>query len=85
MSMSRTLLQQAAPEAYRSRVLAIFSLANLGGMPIGGLLLGYSSLVFGGQASLWAVALAMTLVVVVFQSTRTLGLWSQEPINESTL
>jgi len=85
MSMSRTLLQQAAPEAYRSRVLAIFSLANLGGMPIGGLLLGYSSLVFGGQASLWAVALAMTLVVVIFQSTRTLGLWSQEPINESTL
>ena len=40
MSMSRTLIQQAAPEAYRSRVLAIFSLANMGGMPMGAVLLG---------------------------------------------
>ena len=72
MSMSRTLLQQAAPEAFRSRVLAIFSLANLGGMPVGGLILGFSSVSLGAQKSLWVVALTMFIVVLIFQISRSL-------------
>ena len=41
MSMSRTIMQESAPEAARARVLSLFSLGNLGAMPMGALLLGF--------------------------------------------
>ena len=47
MSMSRTIMQENAPENMRSRVLAVFSLANSGGLPLGALTLGYFTEYFG--------------------------------------
>ena len=76
MSMSRTLIQQAAPEAYRSRVLAIFSLANMGGMPLGAVLLGALSVSMGGEFALWVAAASMAGVLLMFRMIRALGYWA---------
>ena len=67
MSMARTLIQEAAPEAFRSRILAIFSLANMGGMPLGGLILGSLSVVIGGEISLWVVSISMFVILALFR------------------
>ena len=78
MSMSRTLIQQAAPEAYRSRVLAIFSLANMGGMPMGAVLLGALSVSMGGEFALWVAAACMAGVLLMFRLIRVLGYWAPD-------
>ena len=40
MSLSRTVVQQSASDAFRARILASYSLAFLGSAPIGALLVG---------------------------------------------
>ncbi|MGB1537953.1 MAG: hypothetical protein ACPHAN_09565, partial [Pseudomonadales bacterium] len=77
MSMARTLIQEAAPEHLRSRVLAIFSLANMGGMPMGGLILGSLSVVIGGEVSLWIVSISMFSVLAFYR-------WQQSRVRKRT-
>ncbi|MGB1905033.1 MAG: MFS transporter [Pseudomonadales bacterium] len=77
MSMARTLIQEAAPEHLRSRVLAIFSLANMGGMPMGGLILGSLSVVIGGEVSLWIVSISMFSVLAFYR-------WQQSQVRKRT-
>ena len=38
--MSRSIVQENAPETHRARIMSIFSLAMMGGSPIGSLLMG---------------------------------------------
>ena len=38
--MSRSIVQESAPETHRARIMSIFSLAMMGGSPIGSLLMG---------------------------------------------
>ncbi len=52
MSMGRTIMQEAAPEHARARVMSVFSLATLGGMPFGALAMGYCAAAFGPLNSL---------------------------------
>ena len=47
MSMGRTIMQEAAPEDMRARIMAVFALANTGGMPLGALALGFCAEYFG--------------------------------------
>ena len=56
----------------KNKIGSIFSLANLGGMTVGGLILGFSSVSLGAQKSLWVVALTMFIVVLIFQISRSL-------------
>jgi len=65
MSMGRTLMQEWAPEDYRSRVMSVFSLANMGGMPIGALLMGYCAVWLGPLNSL-LVAVAGVWMAALF-------------------
>jgi MFS family permease len=41
ITMGRTLVQEMAPPAYRSRVMALYILAFMGGAPLGSLAMGY--------------------------------------------
>lgn len=78
MAMSRTILQEAAPASHRARILSIFSLANLGGMPLGALLMGYSAEYWGIQgAVLVAMAgiLGAVFCVGLFTELRRVGPW----------
>ncbi len=79
MAMSRTILQEAAPASHRARILSIFSLANMGGMPLGALMMGYSAEYWGVEG---AVLLAMTGILVsvlcvgLFTQLRKVGPWA---------
>jgi MFS family permease len=79
MTMNRTILQEAAPSSHRARILSIFSLANLGGLPLGALLMGYSAEFWGNQGAV-AMAAGGILVSVIVVGTYTdfwrLGPWS---------
>ena len=69
MSVSRTVVQQAAPPAYRARILAIFSLAFLGAAPMGSLLIGQLGQHFGvlQAAALSGMGMAILLAVLAFR------------------
>jgi MFS family permease len=41
MTMSRTIMQTEAPEAYRARVMALYQLSVMGAAPAGALLMGF--------------------------------------------
>jgi MFS-type transporter involved in bile tolerance (Atg22 family) len=78
MAMSRTILQEAAPASHRARILSIFSLANMGGMPLGALIMGFAAEYWGVEG---AVLVAMTGILVsvlgvgLFTQLRRIGPW----------
>jgi len=70
MSMGRSIMQIHAPEMYRARVMAFFSIANLGGMPIGAMIMGYSISQIGALNSIYVSVggVAIAAIVVNFTS-----------------
>lgn len=77
MTMSRTIVQEAAPPEYLARIMSVFSLGLMGGMPLGSLMMGYLIGAWGPlDAALVPVGgVALTVLVVAFGS----GLWRQTP------
>ncbi len=70
MSMGRTIMQELAPETHRARVMSVFSLANVGSLPFGAALMGFSADIIGILPSfLLAVAGAWCAVLYIFLST----------------
>jgi len=63
MTLSRTLVQAEADEAFRARVLAIFQLGFVGGSPLGALIMGFLAGAVGTHNAMWLPALGMTLVL----------------------
>lgn len=43
MSMGRTIMQELAPETHRARVMSVLSLANVGFLPFGAAMMGFSA------------------------------------------
>ena len=70
MSMSRSIIQSAAPDDYRARVLAVYSLANMGGMPLGAAYWGFIAGYWGPQETMWIVAGTMASVVLLYRGLR---------------
>ena len=65
MNMGRTIMQESAPEEYRSRVMSVFSLANMGGMPIGAILMGYCA-VWSGPLNSLLIAVAGVWLATIY-------------------
>ena len=55
----QAIMQENAPDDMRARVLAVFTLSNTGGMPIGALALGYFTEFFGILSALAFVILGV--------------------------
>lgn len=72
MTMSRSMVQEAAPASHRARVLSVYSLGMMGGMPIGSLLLGWVVDIFGVQTAVLVPACGMFLVCVYLRLGTTL-------------
>ncbi|MFT7243674.1 MAG: MFS family permease [Candidatus Azotimanducaceae bacterium] len=71
MSMGRTIMQELAPESHRARVLSVLSLANVGALPFGALLMGFCADYLGILNSfLVAVAGAWSMTAYVAIRTR---------------
>ena len=74
MSMSRTIVQRAAPEKLRARVLSVFLLAMMGTGPIGSLIYGFAINAFGllNTALLPVILMAVVWPAMFFAT----DLWS---------
>ena len=74
MSMSRTIMQEAAPEGQRGRVMAFFSFSFMGAGPLGALLCGQLVAVLGAPAALMVAS--TVLMVVIVAAARASPLWN---------
>jgi MFS family permease len=76
MSMSRTIVQEAAPASHRARVMSVFSLGMMGGVPVGSFVMGHAINTFGHLDAALIPVLGMTLVLTLI-ATRT-AMWQVE-------
>jgi len=79
MSMSRAIVQESAPKTHRARVMSVYSLAMLGGMPFGSLLMGYSVKFFGPLNAVLFPAGGVMLTVLVVHFTSSM--WQLTPLS----
>ena len=63
MTQARTLVQAAAPETHRARILSLFQLGLMGGAPVGALLIGYLAALTGPRGAAVYPAASMLLVL----------------------
>ena len=77
MTMSRTIVQEASPPEYLARIMSVFSLGLMGGMPLGSLMMGYLIGAWGplnaALVPVGGVALTMLLITLLTD------LWRQTP------
>jgi len=72
MTMSRTIVQLAAPDSHRARVLAIFQLGFAGGGPVGAFASGFLVELTSIHMAAWIPAGVMVLVLVTMVATTRL-------------
>jgi MFS family permease len=72
MTMSRAIVQEAAPETHRARLMSVYSLGMMGGMPIGSLLLGWCVGQFGARNAVLVPVLGMACVIALLLLTSRL-------------
>lgn len=83
MTMSRTIMQEQAPDAQRGRVMSFFAFSFMGAGPIGALLCGYLVELFGPRVALLSAAGAMLCVIVAIGLVSRI--WSLEGHVHETL
>ena len=81
MSMSRSIVQESAPPSHRARVMSVYSLGMMGGMPLGSLAMGYIIGTFGPLNAAWVPVIGMA-VVVIGVAVKT-NLWTLVPHTEA--
>ena len=79
MPMCRTIMQELAPPAQRSRVMGFFGFSFMGTGPLGALLVGYLAEYFGPQTAILICAAAMFVVVCLVRVST--GIWHTKLIN----
>jgi MFS family permease len=73
MTMSRAIVQEAAPDTHRARIMSVYSLGMMGGMPIGSLLLGWCVGQVGARDAVLVPVAGMALVASLLLVSS--GLW----------
>lgn len=76
ITQGRTIVQLAAPESHRARILALFQLGIMGGAPVGAVVIGYIASVVGARSSTIYPAFAMVAVLVFLLARSTI--WRDE-------
>jgi MFS family permease len=77
ITMGRTLVQEMAPASHRTRVMAMYVLAFLGGAPLGSLLMGYCVAWFGPLNAMLVPSVGMTVLCIVVACAT--DLWRMQP------
>jgi MFS family permease len=65
MTMSRAIVQEASPETHRARLMSVYSLGMMGGMPIGSIGLGWCVGRFGPHDAVLVPVVGMACVQVL--------------------
>jgi MFS family permease len=68
MTMSRAIVQEGSPETHRARLMSVYSLGMMGGMPIGSIGLGWCVGQFGARNAVLVPVLGMVLVQVLLMT-----------------
>jgi MFS family permease len=76
MTMSRAIVQEAAPDTHRARVMSVYSLGMMGGMPIGSLLLGWCVGQLGVRNAVLVPVVGMAVIVLLVWLTS--DLWKNQ-------
>jgi MFS family permease len=85
MAVNRGMVQAAAPNAYRARVLSVLQFSQVAGGPLGALLYGFMAQAFGIQNTLLMVPIASALLWVGFRLfTRLWEFRREDAIAETT-
>lgn len=75
MTQGRIIVQSAAPETHRARILSLFQLGLMGGAPVGALLIGYLAALTGPyRAALYPAACMLLVLAALLLRSR---LWQQ--------
>lgn len=82
MTMSRTIVQEAAVASHRARVMSVYSLGMMGGMPIGSFTLGVVTEWIGVRNAVLVPVIGM-LAILVYLRLRT-RLWNVQSSLSST-
>jgi MFS family permease len=64
ISMSRTIVQEAAGQRYLGRVLAVYSMGFMGGAPIGSAITGFAASEFGARTAALIPAIGLAVAAV---------------------
>jgi MFS family permease len=67
MTLSRATVQELAPEAFRGRILALYSLGFMGGAPIGALTMGFVVAAVGPHTAVLIPSAIMLLVLLLLR------------------
>lgn len=74
MTMSRAIVQEAASDTHRARLMSVYSLGMMGGMPIGSIGLGWCVGQFGPRGAVLVPVIGMAIVqLLLFTRSR---LWN---------
>jgi MFS family permease len=65
MTMSRAIVQEASPETHRARLMSVYSLGMMGGMPIGSIGLGWCVGQFGPHTAVLVPVFGVVLVQIL--------------------
>jgi MFS family permease len=79
MTMSRAIVQEGSPETHRARLMSVYSLGMMGGMPIGSLLLGWCVGVMGARTAVLVPVVGMATVLILLLTTSKLWRVERQP------
>ncbi len=84
MSMSRSIVQEAATDSHRARIMSIYTLGFLGGGPLGALLMGYTTKHLGALDAVLVPAAGMVIVwICMFVFTDLWKLTRPDPVSKT--
>ncbi len=63
MTMGRAIVQEASPETHRARLMSVYSLGMMGGMPIGSVLIGWCVGFMGARNAVLVPVFGMLIVL----------------------
>lgn len=73
ITLSRALVQSAAPKAHLARVLSVYQLGFVGGAPIGAVIMGLATHRMGAFAAPWIPAIGLFSIVLILAFLTPIG------------
>lgn len=81
MSMTRSIIQQAAPESHRARILSVFMLCMFGGSPVGSLIGGYLAKNYGPLDAMLISMVGSLTMILAFTILSSLWMMKSDPMH----
>ena len=84
MTLSRAIVQEASPPTHRARILSVFTLGMMGGMPVGSAILGVLVEYMGVQSAVLVPGVGMLAVLAYLYTGTSLYDIKRKPATKET-